>query len=126
MIRIVAGSVTALVGVMVWYLKYQTKRQAEREGKHDAIQAKREDKHDKIQAEDRLFNRNLVTTYLKELHQDSVKNSELNRKSITLQRSIAKKTIGALDIICDRLNGDNSKMVTAKRKLKVRVNKANE
>ena len=126
MIRIVAGSVTALVGVMIWYLKYQTKRQAEREDSRDVIQAKREEKHDKIQTEDRLFNRNLITTYLKELHQDSVKNSELNRKSITLQRSIAKKTIGALNIICDRLNGDNSKMVMAKGELKIRDNKINE
>lgn len=126
MIKIVAGSVTVLVGAMVWYLKYQTKRQAEREDKHDAIQTKREEKHDKIQAEDRLFNRNLITNYLEELHQDSVKNFKLNRKSITLQRSIAKKTIGALNIICDRLNGNNSKMVTAKRKLKIRNNKINE
>ena len=125
MIRIVAGSVTALVGVMVWYLKYQTKRQAEREGKHDAIQAKREDKHDKIQAEYRLFNRNLVTTYLKELHQDSIKNAELNRKSITLQKSIANKTIGALNIICDRLNGNDPKMINAKKELKIKGNKTN-
>jgi len=107
MIKIVAGSVTALVGVMVWYLKYQTKRQAEREDKHDAIQA-----------EERIFYRKLVTNDLKELHQDSIKNAELNRKSITLQKSIAKKTVGALDIICDRLNGGNSKMVTAKKELK--------
>ena len=126
MIKIVAGSVTVLVGAMVWYLKYQTKRQAEREDKHDATQAKREDKHDKIQAEDRLFNRNLITNYLEELHRDSVKNSELNRKSITLQRSIAKKTIGALNIICDRLNGNDPKMVTTKKELKIKDNKINE
>ena len=94
MLGIIAGAVTALIGVMVWYLKYQTRRQA-----------KREDKHDAIQREERLFYRDLVTNDLKELHQDNRKNTELNKKSITLQKSIADKTITALNIIAEKLNG---------------------
>lgn len=93
MIGIIAAAMTALISVMVWYLKYQTKRQAERE-----------DKHDEIQREERLFYRGLVKNDLKELHQDSVKNANLNKKSISLQKSIAGKTISALNVICDKLN----------------------
>lgn len=119
--KIIAWVVTALIGVLIWYLKYQTKRQAEREDKHDAIQAKREEKHDKIQAEERIFYRNLVTNDLKELHQDNIKNAELNKESIILQKSIAGQTIAALNLVCDKLNGKNSLMVEAKEKLKEEV-----
>ena len=94
MIGIIAAAMTALISVMVWYLKYQTKRQA-----------KREDKHDEIQREERLFYRGLVKNDLKELHLDSIKNADLNKKSIGLQKSIAGKTITALNVICNKLNG---------------------
>ena len=96
---------------MLWYFYYQTK-----------CQTKREDKHDAIQAEERLFYRDLVKSDLKELHQDSLKNASLNKKSIVLQKSIANQTIGALNIICDRLNGENSEISKAKNKLKEKVN----
>jgi len=95
MIGIIAAAMTALISVMVWYLKYQTKRQAERE-----------DKHDEIQREERLFYRSLVKNDLKELHQDNIKNADLNKKSITLQKSIAGKTISALNVICEKLNSE--------------------
>ena len=100
MIGIIAAALTALISVMVWYLKYQTKRQA-----------KREDKHDAIQREERLFYRDLVTNDLKELHQDSVRNADLNKKSIALQKSIAGKTISALNVICEKLNGTEKAVV---------------
>jgi len=94
MIGIIAAAMTALISVMVWYLKYQTKRQADREDKHDAIQR-----------EERLFYRDLVKNDLKGLHLDSIKNAELNKESIALQRSIAGETISALNVICEKLNG---------------------
>ena len=79
MTGIIAAAMTALVSVMIWYLKYQTKRQAERE-----------DKHDKIQEEDRTFNRNLVTNYLEGLHRDNIKNARLNRKSVRMLSALAE------------------------------------
>jgi len=103
-IPVITAVMLILVVGLVWYLiKRQTKR---------------EDKHDVIQKDERDFYRKLVTNDLKSLHNDSVKNANLNKKNITLQKSIAKKTIGALDIICDRLNGGNSKMIIAKKELK--------
>lgn len=106
MIGIIAAAMTALIGVMVWYLKYQTRRQA-----------KREDKHDAIQREERLFYRGLVTNDLKGLHQDSLKNTELNVQGITLQKEMIKdfkdhnghaerfseKVIETLNHICDKM-----------------------
>jgi len=97
MIRIVAGSVTALVGVMVWYLKYQTKRQAERE-----------DKHDKIQEEERKFNRAIITNELKSLHTDNMKNSDLNNQSLVLLRGIGnnqRKLCKLIEGVDKRING---------------------
>ena len=100
-------ALTTLVGVMVWYLKYQTKQQS-----------KREDKHDAIQKEERLFNRNIITNELKGLHESNIKNAELNTKGIALQkemindfkshngysREFSKKMIEALDLICDKID----------------------
>ena len=94
LIGIIAAAMTAIIGVMVWYLKYTTRRSA-----------KREDKHDAIQKEERLFYRGLVTNDLKELHQDSVKNADLNKKSIALQKSFGNKTIAALNDLCNKING---------------------
>jgi len=117
--------------MFVWYLMHQTKRQAKREDKQDEERAKREDKHDTIQSEERLFYRNLVTNDLKNLHEDGIKNSELNAQSIVLQKDLMKelkdcnehnsnfqeKTIESLNLICDRLNGGNITMKIAKKKL---------
>lgn len=113
-------ALTTLIGLMVWYLKYQTKQQS-----------KREDKHDAIQKEERLFNRNIITNELGKLHQDNLKNTELNNQSTRLIKDMNKnlenhnghsqkaweKTIDTLSIMCDRLNGGNSKMIEAKKKL---------
>ena len=100
-------ALTTLVGVMVWYLKYQTKQQS-----------KREDKHDAIQREERLFYRSLVSNDLKELHQDSLKNTVLSVKGIALQKEMindfkshnghskefSKKMVETLDLICDKID----------------------
>jgi len=42
--KIIAWVVTALIGVLIWYLKCQTNRQNEREDKRDKRDAEREDK----------------------------------------------------------------------------------
>ena len=44
MIGIIAAAMTALVGVVVWYLKQQTKHQIKREDKRDERDTKREEK----------------------------------------------------------------------------------
>ena len=100
-------ALTTLVGVMVWYLKYQTKQQS-----------KREDKHDAIQREERLFNRNIITNELRGLHKSNIKNAELNIKGIALQKEMindfkshnghskefSKKMVETLDLICDKID----------------------
>lgn len=91
---ITAATVTAIIGVLIWYLRFTTRQQVIRENSHD-----------KIQAEERLFNRELITGTLKEIHSIGIKNSELNRKSISMQKQFATETVGTLKILCDRLNG---------------------
>ena len=100
------GALTILVTSMVWYLKYQTKRQA-----------LREDKQDKERKEEILFIRGLVTNDMKELHKDSVKNAELNKESLVLQKQslvsqkdIIKSQAGLVKLIESvdkRINGRN-------------------
>lgn len=90
------GALTILVGLMVWYLKYQTKRQAKREDKQDEERTKREEKRDKEQKEERDYYRNLLTNDMEKLHQFSVKNADLNNKSVALLKDVSKnqKEIG--------------------------------
>lgn len=82
--------------MMAWYLWHQTKRQA-----------KREDKHDAIQAEERKFYRTLVTNDMKELHQDNTKNAELNKESLVLQKDILKSQVQIVTLIKNvgKING---------------------
>lgn len=80
------GALGILVSSMVWYLKYTTKHQAEREKVHDEERIKREDKRDEERKEEMLFIRNLVTNDMKELHQDSLKNADLNKQNLVLQK----------------------------------------
>lgn len=101
------GALGAFVLLMIWYVRFQTKRQAHRE-----------DKHDSIQAEERKFYRTLVTNDMKEIHQDSLKNTELNIQGITLQkemmngfkehnghsREFSKKMVKTLDLICKKID----------------------
>ena len=114
-----------IVGVfaimMSWYLWHQTR-----------MQSKREDKHDSIQKEERLFYRSLVTNDMKELHQDSLKNTELNLQGITLQKEMindfkshnghskefSKKMVETLDLICDKIERRrlNKKVKVERRK----------
>ena len=91
---ITACSVSAMIGVLIWYLKQSTKQQCEREKKHD-----------EMQKDDRDFTRELVTGTLKEIHETGLKNAEMNRSSIDLQKSYQKESVGTLKIICERLNG---------------------
>lgn len=118
---ITAGTITAIIGVLIWYLKYQTKRNATREDKQDKERSKREEKLDEERKEERLFNRNIITNELKEIHQDNHKNTELNVQGITLQKDMLKglnesnkhnedfqnKTVETLGLICDKMNGNN-------------------
>ena len=99
------GALGAFVLLMIWYVRFQTKQQAIREGKIADQQAKREDKHDKIQTEERNFNRTLITGTLKEIHNNGLKNAELNRKSINMQKQFSKESVETLKNISDRLNG---------------------
>ena len=80
---VTAGTVTAIIGVLIWYLKYTTRQQVIREANHD-----------KIQKEERMFNRNLITNTLKEIHSTGLKNAKLNRESV-----------GTLKTLCNKLNG---------------------
>ena len=73
----------------------------------------------KQQTDDRVYYRKLVTNDMKALHADSTKNAELNNQTIVLQkdmikqleehngftRQLGEKTVKALEIVCDRLNG---------------------
>ncbi|GAH16670.1 unnamed protein product [marine sediment metagenome] len=91
------GALTILVSSMVWYLKYQTKRQAIRE-----------DKQDKERKEEIVFIRGLVTNDMKELHKDSVKNAELNKDGIVLLKDVNSnqgKLCKLIESIDRRING---------------------
>jgi len=112
------GILAILVGAMVWYLKYQTKRQATREDKHDVERIEKEKKRDEERKEETLFIRGLLTNDVKELHKDSLKNADLNKQSLVLQKDMIKqfkdhnghskkawdKTIKSLSGVCEKLN----------------------
>ena len=121
------GDVTALsilVGLMVWYFKHTTKRQAEREDKQDIIKAKKELKHDEEQKEERNYYRKVIDGSLQ-------KNAVLNAKSLSLQKKMMKdfkdhnghsekfseKVIETLSLMCGKLNGKSPDMVLAKKRL---------
>jgi len=83
--------------MMAWYLWHQTR-----------MQSKREDKHDVIQKEERIFYRNLVTNDLKSLHNDNVKNADLNNQSIVLLKDINEnqtKLCALIKNVDRRING---------------------
>ncbi|GAH36962.1 unnamed protein product [marine sediment metagenome] len=107
--KIIAGVVTALIaliGAMIWYLKHQTRQQA-----------KREDKHDAIQKEERDFSRGLVKNELKMLHKDSLLNAKLNRKSISMQKKLINQFTGLAEYLNRNFNGCADK-VNFKKKVK--------
>ena len=93
------GALTLLVSSMIWYLKYTTKRQANREDIQDEERIKREAKRDEERKEEMLFVRNLITNDMKELHQDNTKNSELNKESLILQKDILKSQVQIVTLI---------------------------
>lgn len=91
------GALSILVSSMVWYLKYQTKRQA-----------KREDTQDAERKEERLFNRSIITNELKELHKDNAKNIDLNGQSIALLKGVGEnqnKLCKLIESVDRRING---------------------
>lgn len=123
------GYAGIIIIAMIWYFYYQTKSQT-----------KRDDKHDAIQKEERLFYRTLVTNDMKSLHDDSLKNADLNNQtiilqkdSIILQKELTKdlkshnenskeawgKTIESLGIIADRLNGGSPASMKIKKELEL-------
>ena len=116
-VPIITAVMLILVVSLVWYL---IKRQTGREDKHDAIQK-----------EERQFYRNLVTNDMKGLHEDNIKNAELNNQGIALIKDMNKnleehngyskkaweKAINSLGIIADRLNGGSPEMGKIKKEL---------
>lgn len=125
------AALTTLVGLMVWYLKYQTKAQSKREEQSDKERTKRQDKRDEEQKEERDYYRGLIKN-------DLQKNAVLNSRSLSLQKEIVKdleshnghtekfsekiiKTLAlqtdAITIVCNKLNGGSPKMVEAKKRL---------
>ena len=93
-VPIITAVMLILVVGLVWYLiKRQTKR---------------EDKHDVIQKEERIFYRNLVTNDLKSLHNDNIKNADLNNQSIVLIKDIGEnqnKLCKLIESVDRRING---------------------
>ena len=74
--KIIISTMTALIGVMVWYLKCQTKRQNIREEKRDERDVKRED---------RILN--IVDVTLKGVEKTVMKDSEnTERVEMTINR----------------------------------------
>jgi len=101
---ITAGTVTGVIGVLIWYLRYTTKESAKREKKHDVVQK-----------EDRDFSRKLITGALKDIHKTGLKNAEMNRKSIDMQKAFQKESVSTLQTICERLNGGTEGMRAIKK-----------
>jgi len=102
------GALTILVGLMVWYLKYQTKRQATREDKLDEERIKKENKRDEERKEEILFIRNLVTNDVKDLHKDSIKNADLNNQSIVILKDVSdnqKRLCKLIESVDRKING---------------------
>jgi len=102
------GALSILVGLFVWYLKYQTKQQTKREDKQDTERIKRQDKLDEEQKKDREYFRNLLTNDVKELHKDNLKNAELNNQSIVLLKDIGgnqNKLCKLIESVDRRING---------------------
>jgi len=107
---ITTATVTAVIAVLIWYLRFTTKQQIEREIKHD-----------EIQKEDRTFNRELITGALKDIHETGLKNAELNRESIEQQRNYQKVSVETLKTICDKLNGGTEGMKAIAKLKKIEV-----
>lgn len=117
-------ALSILVGLFVWYLKYQTKQQTEREKRSDEERAKKEDKRDKEQKEEKDYYRGIISGDLR-------KNADLNNKSIILIKDMNnnleehnghsqkawEKTIDTLSIMCDKLNGGSPTMTEVKKRL---------
>lgn len=102
------GALTILVSSMVWYLKYQTKRQAKREDTQDVERAEREAKRDEERKEEMLFVRSLLTNDLKDLHKDNSRNIDLNNQSIGLLKNVGEnqnKLCKLIESVDRRING---------------------
>lgn len=111
---ITAVTVTAIIGVLIWYLKYTTKRQAIREDKQDLERTARQKKRDEEQKEERDYYRGILTNEMGE-------NKKLNVQGIALQKEMVKdfkdhnghaerfsqKVIETLGTICNKMNGNN-------------------
>jgi len=132
MIAIIAAAMTALIGLMVWYVKYQTRQQTIREDKQDKERIQREFKRDTDQKEERDYYRALVK-------EDLRKNMDLNVQGISLQKEMMKdiqdhngnsqkawgKTIDTLSILCDKMNGGSPDIKRAKESLNQERRKKN-
>lgn len=83
--------------------------------------------------EDKLYYRELITNDMKDLHNDSLKNADLNKESIVMlktikenhkehnnyTRKLGEKTLKAFDILCDRMNGGSPASLKLKKELEL-------
>ena len=129
-IPIITAMMLILVVGLVWYL---IKRQAKREDKQDTERTKRQDKQNEEQKKDREYFRNLLTNEVKDLHKDSLKNADLNNKSIILLKDMNQnlekhngssqkaweKTVKILGIISDGMNGGSSASLAINKELEL-------
>ena len=81
--------------------------------------------------DDKLYYRELITNDMRSLHEDSLKNADLNNQSIVLIKNMNKnleehngyskkawgKTINSLGIIANKLNGGSSTSMAIKKEL---------
>jgi len=107
-IGIIAAAMTALIGVMIWYLKYTTRRQAKREDKQDEERTKRQEKRDKEQKEERDHYRNLINNDMDEMHKNDAKNIVLHNQSLALLKDIGNnqtKLTTLIESVDGKING---------------------
>ena len=93
-VPVITAVMLILVVGLIWHLIKQ--------------QTKREDKNDKIQEQERLFYGTLVNNDLKSLHNDNVKNAELNNQSIVLIKDVSsnqRKLCKLIEGVDKRING---------------------
>ena len=120
--KIIYAVITALIGVLIWYLKAQTNRQNKREDKRDVRDTKREDKIMEI-----------VDTSLKHIELTSTENKALNKQIAVIQERTfkaihehKKESREALTKLCETLdnllktsNGGNPEVVKLRKEIEI-------
>ena len=118
------GALGTFILLMVWYVRFQTKQQTERESRSDKERIKIQEKRDNDQKEERNYYRDLIDGSLQ-------KNTVLNAKGLSLQKIMIKdlkshnghsekfseKVLKAFDILCDRMNGGSPESMKMRKGL---------